>query len=528
MIQELSLVTDSPAITAPRFAPRPAHLDGFVRADHGRLVDGAGREVLLRGVGLGNWLLPEGYMWKFGAGAESPREIEALVERLVGATAAASFWTRFRDAFITEADIQRISESGFDHVRLPINSRIVQSEDGEPIEGGYALIDRVVEWCRRHRLWVLLDLHGAPGGQTGTNIDDSPRGKPELFMEERYRRNTVRLWRDLASRYASDTTVLGYDLLNEPLPNGWQDVYAAELVDLYRELTDEIRSVDRNHLIVYEGSHWATNWSIFTEVWDENSLLQFHKYWSSPDEASISTFLEARERLGLPIYMGEGGENTLEWIYTVTRLYESNDIGWNFWPWKKIDTRTSPASIVPPRRWPDVVGSIGSKALLNRAEASTVFDELIEAMRIENCAWRPDLIAALTAESPAVIPAWGFGFRGEGESYATRAARPMEGIRSQDAVTLRFADPDAHPDNPFGHSDGRDYAADELLVAELEKGDWLEFELDPATDAGAAEALGPDGTPSAVELTRTVRGLRARATQPTALARIVLRGGGRD
>lgn len=521
-------MTDSPVVTTPRFAARPATFDGFVRAQGARLVDGAGREVLLRGVGLGNWLLPEGYMWKFGKGAESPREIEALVERLIGASSAEAFWTRFREVFISEADIQRIAESGFDHVRLPINSRIVQTEDGEPIEAGYTLIDRVVEWCRRHRLWVLLDLHGAPGGQTGTNIDDSPHGRPELFMEARYRQNTVRLWRDLASRYASDTTVLGYDLLNEPLPNEWQHVYAAELVELYRELTTEIRSVDPHHLIVYEGSHWATNWQIFSEVWDENSLLQFHKYWSSPDAASISEFLQTRERLGLPIYMGEGGENTLEWIYTATRLYETHDIGWNFWPWKKIDTRTSPLSVVPPANWPEVIGSIGNEPRLSTAEAVVVFDELLEAMRVENCIWQPDLVAALTAESPSVLPAWGFGFLGEGESYATSAARPMKGIRSQEAVTLRFAVDGASPENPFGQSDGRAYARDELLVAELERGDWLEFELDPATDARGAQALGPGGSPAAMELTRTERGLRATATRPTTFARIVLRGRGSD
>ncbi len=66
-------------------------------------------------------------------------------------------------------------------------------------------------------------------------------------------------------------------------------------------------------------------------------------------------FLETRDRLGLPIYMGEGGENTLEWVYTAFRLYESHDIGWNFWPWKKIDTRTSPASIIQPTDWDRVV-----------------------------------------------------------------------------------------------------------------------------------------------------------------------------
>src|SRR4051794_9437615 len=178
-------VTLERPLASPAFARRPADFGGFVHAESGRLVDAAGRELLLRGVGLGNWLLPEGYMWRFGPGAESPREIEALVARLAGADYAAGFWPRFRDAFITEADIARIAASGFDHVRLPINSRVIQTEDGEPIEEGYALIDRLIGWCRRHRLWVLLDLHGAPGGQTGTNIDDSPRNLPELFMDDR-------------------------------------------------------------------------------------------------------------------------------------------------------------------------------------------------------------------------------------------------------------------------------------------------------------------------------------------------------
>ena len=127
-----------------RFTPRPASFDGFVHAKDARLVDGSGRELLLRGVGLGNWMLPEGYMWGFGPGAESPREIERLTERLLGAEGAERFWRGFREQFIAEADIERIAASGFDHVRLPINARVIQSEDGEPIEAGYALIDRLI------------------------------------------------------------------------------------------------------------------------------------------------------------------------------------------------------------------------------------------------------------------------------------------------------------------------------------------------------------------------------------------------
>jgi hypothetical protein len=116
--------------------------------------DGAGRPLLLRGVGLGNWLLPEGYMWGFGDGLASPRQIEARVERLIGAAAAADVWKRFRDVFVTEQDIARIAELGFDHVRLPINSRVLLTDDGALRADGFGLIDRVVQWCDRHGLWV--------------------------------------------------------------------------------------------------------------------------------------------------------------------------------------------------------------------------------------------------------------------------------------------------------------------------------------------------------------------------------------
>ncbi|MFC0682637.1 glycoside hydrolase family 5 protein [Lysobacter korlensis] len=505
-----------------RFAARPAHFDGFVRARGTALVDGGGRELLLRGVGLGNWMLPEGYMWGFGPGAESPREIEALVSRLIGEDAAASFWTTFRKGFIAEADIERIAASGFDHVRLPINSRLIQTDAGEPIDAGLRLIDRLIEWCRIHRLWVLLDLHGAPGGQTGTNIDDSPNNKPELFMEPRHRANTLRLWRTLAERYADETVVLGYDLLNEPLPNEWQHRYAVELVDLYRELTAEIRAVDPNHLIVYEGTHWATNWDIFTEVWDDNSALQFHKYWSSPDTASIARFLEVRDRLQLPIYMGEGGENTLEWLYTAFRLYETHGIGWNFWPWKKIDTRTSPASIDAPGGWERVVASASGTPGLSREEAQLVFAQLLENMRIENCRWRHDIIAALLGDEPPVMPAWGFGFRGLGESHDVAAAggRTLPGIREEDQVPLRFASGAGMP-NPFEQTSGREYRTDETVVVDLEPGDWLEYELFSARIA-AARALGPDGEELPVRVERSLRGLRVTATAPVTLAKIVM------
>jgi hypothetical protein len=429
---------------------------GFVHASGARLLDGAGNPVLLRGIGLGNWLLAEGYMWKFGDAMSSPRQIEARIESLVGRDRAEQFWTVFRATFITEADIAQIAELGFDHVRLPLNSRTLIDDAGAFLEDGFAHIDNLLGWCETNELWVLLDLHGAPGGQTGTNIDDSPNGRPELFMDERHRLATIRLWEEIARRYRHSTVVLGYDLLNEPLPNEWQHIYAAELVDLYRELTAAIRAIDSRHLLMYEGTHWATNWSIFTDAIDPNSALQFHRYWCAPDRSSIQEYLDARDRLGLPIYMGEGGENTPEWIYTAHRLYEHHDIGWNFWPWKKLDTLTSPCSAHLPQDWAAIADP---HAAIDAETAWKILGQFLDAIALDACQTRPEVINAIFGRPPLHIPAWGF--------------TDQSGLFHDRFAGLR-------PEGIWHHTGGAPYRAEELMPVTVRAGAELHFPLERA------------------------------------------------
>lgn len=455
--------------------------DGFVHADRGRLADGRERHTVLRGVGLGNWLLPEGYMWRFPReGPQSPRQIEALISDLVGDEAAAAFWRSFRERFISEADIERIAAEGFDHVRLPLNSRLLIDEAGQPREEGIALVDRLIEWCRRHRLWVILDLHGAPGGQTGTNIDDSPREQPDLFVVGgAYRDFTIALWTLLAERYRDETTVAGYDLLNEPLPHEDADRYAADLVSLYRDLTVAIRGVDPNHLLIYEGTRWSTDWSIFSEAPDPNAMLQFHKYWSAPDRPSIAGYLEQGQALGLPVYMGEGGENGTGWLQTAFGLYEDLGISWNFWPWKKLDTWTSPLSVTPPPRWDELVRyAAGQGARLPSAQAQALLDDLLDRMRPDACEYRVGVVNALFHRLPVRLAAEAFGFHGEGVSYLTHQARPLEWFRSDDRVTIRRTGGDAG-EAGFDHSDGpgQDGPGFEVKIG---PGDWLAYSIEVA------------------------------------------------
>ncbi|VAW00366.1 Endoglucanase [hydrothermal vent metagenome] len=450
----------------------------FVTVSNGEIVDGHGAPLLLRGVGLGNWLLPEGYMWHLSPGRESAREIEDLFEELVGSTRAQLFWDRFRDTFITRSDVDAIAAEGFDHVRLPINWRVILDPDGCPLEAGLALIDRLIDWCADAGLWVLLDLHGAPGGQTGTNVDDS-NGRPELFMNPDNKDLAIALWRMLAERYRDDTTVLGYDLLNEPLPNEWQTTYPEDLVDLYQRMTAAIREVDQNHLIMYEGTHWASNWDIFTEVWDPNSVLQFHRYWSPPDRSGIQRYVNIGVRLGLPIYMGEGGENNVEWLATAFQLYEDHAIGWNFWPWKKIDTITSPCSIDPPPGWSAITAYAKGEAKAPGAEESwATLEDLIDRMAFDSCTYRADVVNALFRRAPLSLGATGFGFKGQGVSYGTQSAEPLRAFRCDDSVTIEQAILSRREEPNFEHTDGRPRGQGEQLVVLLNRGEWVTYDIE--------------------------------------------------
>ncbi|WP_309119633.1 cellulase family glycosylhydrolase [Paenibacillus sp.] len=463
---------------------RTTEVSGFLRASGTKLVNGSGEEVLLRGVGFGSWLLPEGYMWRFPNGGDRPRKIERMIEELIGADKAARFWALYYDRYISEADVRAVAAEGFNSVRIPINARLLIEQE-EPLrcrEKYLQLLDRVIGWCRDHAVYAILDLHGAPGGQTGTNIDDSEFDRPDLFTSERNRRMTIELWRLLAARYKDEWIVAGYDLLNEPLPE-WFSSYNDRVMPLYKDIVRAIREVDEKHMIILEGVHWATDWSIFDEKLDDNLMLQFHKYWNHPDTESLRPFLERREAWNVPIFMGEGGENNCDWYVGAFGLYEDHGISWNFWTWKKMDCDNSPYSVPKPDGWPLLVAYLEGGARPAAETAERILWDYVDALPLERCAYRPQVANALLRRPPLRIPGAFYGCKGEGVSYgfgpeARPRPRPKAtaGFRAGDRTDIRFVD--SRLDRPnFQHMGGEPWQADEWMYVHLEEGEWLAYEF---------------------------------------------------
>ena len=328
----------------------------FVTVRGKQFVAPDGRPLFLKGINLGNWLLPEGYMFKFKT-ASSPRLIELAVNQLVGEDEARKFWRAFRDRYITLEDIRFIKRAGFNSVRVPFNYRLfVTEDDPRKLEGvGYELLDRVVNWCRQEGLYVILDMHGAPGGQTGDNIDDS-FGYPFLFESPESQELTVSIWQKLAARYSRETIVVGYDLLNEPIAHFFDaDYFNPRLEPLYRRITAAIRRVDRNHIVFLGGAQWDTNFKVFGPPFDPKLAYTFHKYWMDVKQEAVEEYVAFSNKYDVPLLMGESGENTDEWVASFRALLEKNGISWCFWPYKKVDATSSPVSINKPADWDSIV-----------------------------------------------------------------------------------------------------------------------------------------------------------------------------
>lgn len=378
---------------------------GFVTTRGGDFIAPDGQRLTLRGINLGNWLLPEGYMFKFKT-ANSPRRIEEVLSQLVGEEEARRFWKAFREHYVTREDIRFIKRAGFNSVRVPFSYRLFVTE-GDPrrLEGpGYELLDRVVGWCRAEGLYVILDMHGAPGGQTGDNIDDS-FGYPFLFESPESQELTIRLWRELAARYRDEPAVLGYDLLNEPIAHYFDaESLNPKLEPLYRRIVSAIREVDRNHVVFLGGAQWNTNFKVFGPPFDQRVAYTFHKYWMEVKQEAVQEYVDFRERHKVPVWMGESGENTDEWIASFRELLERNRIGWSFWPYKKLDATSCVASVAKPADWDAIVAFADHprttfedvrKNRPTRAVAERALADYLEAVKFANCQINEGYLKAL-------------------------------------------------------------------------------------------------------------------------------------
>ena len=332
--------------------------DGFVTIQGADLIQPNGEKLYIQGTNLGNWLNPEGYMFGFRR-TNSAWMIDLLFKEAVGPDVTAQFWKEFKDNYVTKADIDFIASEGANTIRLPFNYKLFTDEDYMGQTGGkdgFERIDSVVSWCKANRLYLILDMHDCPGGQTGDNIDDG-YGYPWLFESEACQQLFCNIWREIAERYKNETTILGYELMNEPIAHYFEnkDSLYHLLQPLYQRAVKAIREVDTNHIILLGGAHWNSFfWMLDDTTYDDKLMYTCHRYGGPATREAITHYIHFRDSTNRPMYMGEFGHNSDQWQRDFVQVLKTENIGYTFWPYKKVDNSCM-AAIQRPEGWDSVV-----------------------------------------------------------------------------------------------------------------------------------------------------------------------------
>ncbi|MCG8373113.1 MAG: cellulase family glycosylhydrolase [Balneolales bacterium] len=469
----------------------------FFKTDGQNILNRQGEVVVIRGYGLGGWLMPEGYMFNM-PGDFGPTKLRNAVTDLLGASEAERWFGVFRDNYVTEDDIIAMKEWGADHIRVPFHYDIFYDIDTDEFkESGFERMDDLFVWCKRHRLDVILDMHAAPGAQSDKEIADSD-GVARLWTEyETYMPITIKIWTEIARRYADETIIIGFDLLNEPVtPDGYG---AEDVLRFHTDLIPEIRSVNENHILFINGNYFSTTFDLLDlipAVYD-NVVFSFHKYWNETDQGTINYLLELRNQTNTPLWLGETGENSNPWFYETAQLVESNDIGWNWWTHKKLETITSPLSSPTNENYQKVVEYWkGNGPRPTTQEASDGLFQMAQDLAIANNELRPDVIASLFSPDfgtrnipyteltiPGEIPAVYYDIGNNGVSY-------------NDIEYKRVSSDETQNNGNNGWSmrnDGVDIevSSDPLVeynVGWIDTGEWLEYTAQ-VTQAGTYDVV---------------------------------------
>ena len=384
---------------------------GFLHRDGQNIVDGNGKNVLLRGLGVGGWMVQEGYMLQTQSFASPQYMIRQKIQEVIGEEETKEFYTAYKANGITKRDVDSLAKWGFNSIRLPMHYNlytppIEQEKNGEItwIEEGFTMTDNLVKWCAKNKMYLILDLHAAPGGQgNDAAISDYDTTKPSLWQSEANQKKMIALWKKLASRYRDNPWIGAYDIINEPNwnftgtnKNGCDENSNGPLRELMVQVTKAIREVDTNHLIFIEGNCWGNNYNGIFPLWDENMALSFHKYWNYNTIASIQKMLDYRKQYNVPIWLGESGENSNVWFKDALTLVETNNIGWAFWPMKKIENIAGVTSVskIPEydallKYWKDG----GEKPSAEFAKKTLM--KIADNYKMENLTVKPDVIDAM-------------------------------------------------------------------------------------------------------------------------------------
>ncbi|AIE86267.1 glycoside hydrolase family protein [Fimbriimonas ginsengisoli Gsoil 348] len=377
------------------------------------MVDPQGHAVTLKGVNLGNWLVNEFWMLGLSGLPGTPKDqydLEKLLAERFGESEKDRLMDLYRSSWITERDFKLMPTFGFNFVRLPMNYRLME-DDRTPFHlkpNAWKWIDRAVDLSERHGLYVILDMHGAQGGQSPydhTGRSDQNHLKDNVEDQKRL----AWLWGEIAKRYRNRGAVMAYDVMNEPYgtPKPIQ-------VDVFKRALAEIRKNDPEKLVFAHG-----NYDDFDHYGDpkangwHNVGFQMHFYpglfgggrptvaTHMKHLASLAGWDAKVKKLNVPFLIGEmnvvfdaaGGAQMMRRYYETHAAY-----GWmtSMWAWKTVSKEGG----IHPANWGAVVNQEPMRTINFAADSKAAIEEYFERFASEPLAVNEALRRELTSKEP--------------------------------------------------------------------------------------------------------------------------------
>ena len=310
------------------------------------ITNSNGKTILLHGVNFGAWLLNEMWMTDFeprGSNLTCDADIRHTLIKRFGSKKAGQLLQVFQDSYINEQDFKKAKELGFNCIRLPFFYKILEDDGSIGVykKRGWRLLDFAISNCAANNIYCILDLHGAPGGQSADHTTGQT-GFDKLFKNKTFQDRTVRLWTAVAKRYKEEPAVAGYDFLNEPF--GAPSINS--LLDLYDKIYRAVRAVDKKHIIfLSDRGTWHGGLNEFPppkKLGWENVVYQTHLYdfknWGfAAHKKLIDDFKKNNisKKNNTPVFIGEFHPqgNYKLWKFYL-RQFSSNNWNWALWAYK--------------------------------------------------------------------------------------------------------------------------------------------------------------------------------------------------
>ena len=467
-------------------------LADYVHTEGTKIVDEKGEELFLNGINLGNWLLWEGYLMMGDFNYRTHTQFKnSLTEAFGSETKAAEFEHQWRLNYVDDKAISDLKALGFNSVRVPFMYGMFW-ENGELSDHGFQYLDALIESCRTHGLYVLLDMHAAPGYQNpGDHSDnvDSNASQPLStvgFWDGDNIAIASKVWKHIATRYKDESVVWGYDLINEPV---LQEGREFELLQSLITMKDAIREVDSNHVIVAEGGWWSSDltkldWSDplvqtatgITEQWDDNLVYQLHHYGTASDTYGRE---DIALDINVPVILGEYGESDNANLLLLTQWAKDKLSGYYPWSFKKMSHDKTLWTIPPNDAYTELKGYITNGGTAN----ATLYDEMITFAQTnirnghESLEWHQGFFEAV---SPFTLPPTATPTCDEGDAVTSLPG------------TLQVEDYCADEGILFETSSDTDGSDN---IGWLDAGDWAEYRIN-VSDAGVYDLVARYASPN--------------------------------